>query len=98
VIVDPIVWLACMGNLDRNTTLQNAVGKLSLESPGIADPNLAATIEAAQAALRSKAPTGQFLADGLSEAIERAHQESSKANNERNQRRLQLCTWVGLIC
>jgi hypothetical protein len=74
-----------MSNLHRQVTQENAISKLDVESPPIADHQLAATIRAAEQQ-RTPSSGGAFLADGLADAISKAREESlqAKANRDKS--------------
>lgn len=79
----------CLNNLDKQTTAGNAVSKLKVDNPGIADPNLATTIREAElqrAASKGVDKNKGFLADGLADIIAKAQEESASAKQHRQKR------------
>jgi len=77
----------CLQNLDSQTTPSNSSSKILVDNVGIADPELATAIEAAEAAREQKPITnGGFLADGLADIIAQARAESANAQQNRAQR------------
>jgi len=77
----------CLSNLDPQTTTSNAVSKIKVDNPGIADPALANTIRQAELQRAASQPKkGEYLADGLADIIAKAREESAAAQQGRNKR------------